>query len=85
MSYKRVEGALHAAVWAELPAYGIADAATEALVWVIGQAGFEAHEGDDEPPATYWRAKALGTSAFLACALRAQPWRSSRRAMRPSR
>jgi hypothetical protein len=59
MRYVRVEGALKASVWIELPAYNAANAATEALLWVIERSGFEAHEEDSGPPASYWRAKAL--------------------------
>jgi hypothetical protein len=59
MRYARSEGALRATVWQELPAYFATDAASEALLWVIERAGFEAHEGEGDPPASYWRAKAL--------------------------
>lgn len=54
-----MEGAMRAKVWHELPAYQAADAATEALLWVLERAGFEPPEDDDAPPASYWRAKAL--------------------------
>jgi hypothetical protein len=57
--YARIEGALRATVWHELPGYLAADGATEALLWVLERAGFEAHDGDGQPPASYWRAKAL--------------------------
>jgi hypothetical protein len=46
-------------VWKELPAYVLADMASEALVSVLDQAGFETQEGEGEPPASYWRARAL--------------------------
>jgi hypothetical protein len=58
MSYLRVEGALRASVWIDLPAYQVANAASEALLWVINRAGVEPFEGE-KPPASYWRAKAL--------------------------
>jgi hypothetical protein len=59
MSYTRAEGALRAAVWRELPAYPVADAVTEALLWVLNRAGYESPEDPENPPASYWRAKAL--------------------------
>lgn len=59
MRYLRAEGALRGTVWQELPAYVMAEVASEALVSVLDEAGFEAHEGDGDPPAAYWRAKAL--------------------------
>jgi hypothetical protein len=58
MSYLRAEGSMRASAWADLPAYQITNAASEALLWVIGQAGVEPHEGE-KPPPSYWRAKAL--------------------------
>jgi hypothetical protein len=57
--YTPTEGAMRATVWSQLPAYALADAATEALLWVIERAGFEAHDEEGEPPASFWRAKAL--------------------------
>jgi hypothetical protein len=57
--YARIEGALRASVWHELPAYHVAEAATEALLWVLDRAGFEPHQGEEGPPASYWRQKAL--------------------------
>ena len=51
MRYLRVEGALRSSVSPDLPAYAVADAASEALLWVIDNAGFEAHEGN-EPRST---------------------------------
>jgi hypothetical protein len=58
MSYLRAEGAMRSSVWAELPAYHVANGASEALLWVIKRAGVEPVE-DEKPPAGYWRAKAL--------------------------
>jgi hypothetical protein len=43
----RIEGALRSAVWAELPAYRLADGATDALVWTLDQVRVE---GDREAP-----------------------------------
>src|SRR4051812_30288931 len=57
--YASVEGALRATVWLDLPAYRVADAASQALLWVVERAGFDPDEGSDPPPATYHRAKAL--------------------------
>jgi hypothetical protein len=59
MRYVKAEAAMRSTVWLELPAYNIANAATEALLWVIQRSGFDGHDGDDDPPASYWRAKAL--------------------------
>jgi len=51
---------MRAAVWAELPAYAVANTASEALLWVIEHASLKPEEGaEDEAPASYWRAKAL--------------------------
>jgi hypothetical protein len=58
MSYLRAEGAMRSSVWAELPAYHVANGASEALLWVLNRAGIEPHEGE-KPPASYWHAKAL--------------------------
>jgi Transposase IS116/IS110/IS902 family len=57
--YAQAEGAMRASVWPQLSAYLTADMATEALLSVLDQAGFEAHESEAEPPASYWRARAL--------------------------
>jgi hypothetical protein len=58
MSYLRAEGAMRSGVWAELPSYHVANVASESLLRVVEQAGFDPYEGD-KPPASYWRAKAL--------------------------
>lgn len=50
---------MRSTVWLELPAYHVANAATEALLWVIQRSGFEGYDEDSDPPASYWRAKAL--------------------------
>ena len=50
---------MRSTVWLELPAYHVANAATEALLWVIQRAGFDGHDEEGDPPASYWRAKAL--------------------------
>src|SRR3954464_11476345 len=57
--YLRREGALRATVRADLPAYAIAEHATDALLWTLRHAGGEAYKGKGEPPACWWRAKAL--------------------------
>jgi hypothetical protein len=49
---------MRSGVWAELPAYHVANAATEALLWTINNSSLEAST-DEKPPASYWRAKAL--------------------------
>jgi hypothetical protein len=59
MRYLQAEGALRATAWKQLPAYVLADMASEALVSVLDQAGFGRHVGEGEPPASYWRARAL--------------------------
>jgi hypothetical protein len=59
MRYLNVEGALRSSVWVDLPAYAVADAASQTLLWVIDRAGFEAVEDGEDPPPSYWRAKAL--------------------------
>ena len=66
MRYQPLEGALRATVWPEVPAYGVADAASEALAWVLDRAGFEASENADSRPASYWRARALMYLGVLA-------------------
>lgn len=58
MRYTPTEGALRATVWAELPAYRVADAASELLLWVIERAAVAPHEGEENPPPSYWRSKA---------------------------
>src|SRR4051812_10939684 len=51
---------MRASAWLELPAYAVANWSTEMLLSILNQAGFDAHKGDEEdPPAAYWRAKAL--------------------------
>lgn len=51
---------MRATVWVELPAYGVANAASEMLLAVIERASVPAQEESDENlPAAYWRAKAL--------------------------
>jgi hypothetical protein len=50
---------MRSTVWLELPAYHVANAATEALLWVIQQSSVEGHDEEGDPPASYWRAKAL--------------------------
>jgi hypothetical protein len=59
MRYARAEGAMRASVWHQLPSYRLADMATETLLSVLDQAGFESHESEAEPPPLYWRARAL--------------------------
>lgn len=44
-------------MWAELPAYRIADGATDALLWTVNQAKVEG--GDGDPPPEYLRKRAL--------------------------
>jgi hypothetical protein len=55
----RSEAAMRFTVWLALPAYHVANAAAEALLWVIEHSRVERHHEDDDPPASYWRAKAL--------------------------
>jgi hypothetical protein len=50
---------MRSTMWLELPAYHVANAATEALLWVIQQSPVEGRDEDDDAPASYWRAKAL--------------------------
>jgi hypothetical protein len=50
---------MRSTVWVELPAYHIANAATEALYWVIQRSRVESQDEEGDPPASYWRAKAL--------------------------
>jgi hypothetical protein len=57
MRHLRSEGALRASAWAELPAYRIADAATDVLLVALNHTKIEAGEG--EPPPTYWQHRAL--------------------------
>jgi hypothetical protein len=59
MRYLRSEAAYRATVWLELPAYGVANAASELLLWVLGQTGIPPLEEGAKPSASFWRAKAL--------------------------
>jgi hypothetical protein len=59
MNYLALEGAMRSTVWVDLPAYRVVNGASEALLWVVSRASVPPHEGDGEPPAAYWRSKAL--------------------------
>lgn len=50
-------------MWAELPAYRIADGATDALLWVLNQVSVEAGEGRSPPD--YHRKRALTYLAVM--------------------
>jgi hypothetical protein len=65
--YVQSEAAMRSTVWLELPAYHVANAAAEALLWVIEHSRVERHDEDDDPPASYWRARR--PSCTSACCL----------------
>lgn len=57
--YSDKEESLRGTVSAQLSAYAVADAATEALRAVLAGCRLDSHAGDGEPPAEWWRRKAL--------------------------
>jgi len=63
MQHLRIEGAFRGSVWAELPAYRIADGATDALLWTLNRARVEGGEGDAPPE--YLRRRALAYLAVM--------------------
>jgi hypothetical protein len=63
VQHLRIEGAFRGSVWAELPAYRVADGATDALLWVLNHARVEGGEG--EPPPDYFRKRALAYLAVM--------------------
>jgi hypothetical protein len=56
--FAQEEERLQAYADAELETLPLVDGATNVLVWVLEQAGFEGSD-DDPPLASYWRARAL--------------------------
>jgi hypothetical protein len=61
VQHLRIEGAFRGSAWAELPAYRVADGATDALLWILNRVRIDGGEGD--PPPEYLRRRAL---AYLA-------------------
>ena len=49
-----------------LSAYAVADAATEALRYVLADCRLDSYQGDGEPPAGWWRKKAMLYIAVMA-------------------
>jgi hypothetical protein len=65
MTYRDEEAALAASTEDELPAYAVTDAASETLRWVIQRTPIMPDERENPPP-SYWRAKALMYLGVLA-------------------